>query len=38
MNYNYEYFLLYFFNQKVGFYDSRADPTIQSPNPFTDPM
>jgi len=31
-------FYYIFFNQKVEFYNSRADPTIQSPNPFTDPM
>ena len=27
---------LYFFNWKVGSYNPRADPTIQSPNPLTD--
>ena len=38
MNYNYEYFLVFFFNQNVGSYDSRADPTIRSPNTLIDPM
>ena len=38
MNYNYEYFLVYFFNRKVGSYDPHADPTIRSLNPLTDSM